>query len=94
MPEGIRPSSDNKPVHEPGGAAPSSPTGDPMQEAMNTKVATLGQLKKVLIDHLGEKKGMKLYNLFLKNLALSMLSQMRQAQAGADAATKSMRQTS
>lgn len=68
-------------------------TKQELVKAMETPVHTLGQLKQVLIQSLGEEKGKKLYNHFLMSLVASMLSQIRQSQQSADQATKSMGQT-
>ncbi len=61
-------------------------------KAMETPVSNLGQLKKVLVDNLGEQKGLKLYNHFVRGLVMAMLSQIRQTSQSADQATKKMGQ--
>ncbi len=44
---------------------------------MNEKVRTLGDLKAVMVKHLGEEKGKKLYNFFMQSMAMQMLAQVR-----------------
>lgn len=83
-------------IQGPGSSGPVTPTGNSTNQelinAMNTPVRTLGDLKRVLIQNLGEEKGKKLYNHFIMSMVNSMLSQLRQTQQSADQATKSMGQ--
>lgn len=84
-------------IQGPGQSSQPMPTtpATPQQElevAAKTPVKTLADLKRVLIEHLGEKNGKKMYNHFLKSVIESMLSQMRHSQQSADQATKSMGQ--
>lgn len=98
MADGIRGTGDQHPKQHIQPASFTSSVGDnsaidnEMRKAFETPVKNLAQMKKVLIDSLGEEKGKKLYNRFLTTLVESMLSQIRQTAQGADQATKSMGQ--
>lgn len=86
---------EGKPIQPSESTGPKELSGDvsggSIQKALHTPVKTLGQLKKVLIDNLGEKEGTKLYNNFIKSFALMMLSQIREAAQGAAKAAQQMR---
>ncbi|MCC5832137.1 MAG: hypothetical protein JJU12_03745 [Chlamydiales bacterium] len=74
----------------PGG--PGGPSGGSIENALHTRVATLGQLKQVLVDNLGEKEGTKLYNGFVKSLAMQILGQVQQSAEQAKKAARQMRE--
>lgn len=54
-----------------------APAESDVQGLMNEKVRTLGDLKAVMVKHLGEEKGKKLYNFFMQSMAMQMLAQVR-----------------
>jgi len=70
-----------------------NPQENAAYEAMQTPVSTLGQLKSVLISHLGEQQGTKLYNQFLAAMVQTMLAPLRTAAQNAQQATQNMGQT-
>lgn len=94
MASGVSGSEGPKP-EELGGPSKASegPSGGDVAAAMQAKVKTLGELKAVLIQHLGEKEGTKLYNTFLQSFVMTMLAQLRQSAQGADKAAQQMRNT-
>ncbi len=61
------------------------PTGEPssasVESALKTPVRTLGELKKMLIEKLGHKKGLEMYNRFLTGIGQVMYSQMQTTKA-------------
>ncbi len=82
-----------KPTESSGvGQVPGEPSGGNIENALHTPVSTLGQLKKVLIDTLGEKEGTKMYNSFIKSFAMQMISQIQQSAEQAKKAAQQMRQ--
>jgi hypothetical protein len=74
------------------GGVSGEPSGASIENALHTPVANLGQLKKVLIDNLGEEEGKKLYNTFVKTFAMQMLSQLQHSADQAKQAAQQMRQ--
>ena len=67
------------------------PTGQQMEYALHTPVKTLGDLKRILIDNLGEENGTKYYNSFIKSFSMLMLNQIQQSARGAKKAAEQMR---
>jgi hypothetical protein len=65
--------------------------GGGLQAAITTPVKTLGDLKNLLISNLGPQQGTKLYNTFLKSIAMAMLAPLRTAQQQAQQAVRQMR---
>jgi hypothetical protein len=61
------------------------------ESVLQTKVATLGQLKALLIQNYGEKEGLKFYNQFMKSFAMVILQQVQQSAEQAKKAAQSMR---
>lgn len=74
------------------GETPGGPSGGSVENALHTPVATLGQLKQVLIQNLGEKEGTKLYNTFIQSFAMQMLSQIQHSAQQAQRAAQQMRE--
>lgn len=78
-------------------AGPTGPVGDKsggggsIGAAMSTPVHNLGELKQVLISNLGQEKGTQFYNMFLKTMAMMMLSQVQQSAEQAKKASQQMR---
>ncbi len=69
------------------------PTGKSLENALHAPVKTLGQLKQVLIDNLGEKEGKKLYNSFMKSFMMQILNQVQESAQQAKKAAQSMRES-
>jgi hypothetical protein len=65
-----------------------------MQQILNIRVSTLGQLKDVLTQALGKDAGTKLYNKFLEMIATTMISPLQQASQDAQQAAKQMKEES
>jgi hypothetical protein len=65
--------------------------GDDVRGLLDTKVRTLGELKAILIKHLGEKKGLKFYNEFMTSIAMMMQLQVQHAAERAKKAAQDMR---
>jgi len=81
------------------GASSLQPTSTSLTPAswevsIHTPVRTLADLKNVLIEHMGEKKGMQLYNFFLSSIVTASVTQMQQSSQAADQAAKGMSDTS
>ena len=71
---------------------PGEPSGGDLQAALHTPVRTLGELKEMLIKHLGKEKGTKLYNTFMKSFAMQVMSQVQHSAQQAQKAAQQMRQ--
>lgn len=69
---------------------PESGTGD-ISSIMQSKVSTVGELKSLLIKHLGLEQGTKFYNQFLTSFGLLMLQQVQQSAQQAKKAAQGMR---
>lgn len=86
-PEGpsIRPTETSGP-----GGVTGQPSGGSVENVLHAKVKTLGQLKQVLVQNLGEKEGTKLYNNFIQAFAMQMINQVQQSAAQAKKAAQQM----
>lgn len=89
MSEGIKGASEGPSMQpiQPAGGGPTKGAG---QAGMQTQVRTLDDVKNALISALGEEKGKKMYNQFLRAFAETMLSQIRSTAESAKQATKKM----
>jgi len=58
---------------------------------MHAKVGTLGELKAVLIQYMGEKEGTKFYNQFMTSFAMIMMQQIQESAQHAKEASQNMR---
>lgn len=67
------------------------PKGQSIENALHTKVSTLGELKAMLVKNLGEKNGTKMYNEFIQSFAMLMLEQIQQSAEQAKKASQQMR---
>lgn len=86
-----------------GGTSPTEPSGTSGPEAigadgsseslLDTPISSLSQLKSVLISHLGPQEGTKMYNNFLKSIAITMLIPLQASAQQAQDAAQSMGQT-
>lgn len=76
---------------QPGGL-PEQLSGQEGANVMQTPIHTLGELKKVLVEHFGEKDGKKAYNNFLFSFGMLMLSQVQHSADQAKKASQRMRQ--
>jgi len=73
------------------GMGEKGPGDSDLSGLMHTKVSTLGELKSLLISHLGEKKGTKFYNEFLTSFGMLMLQQIQESAEQARQAAQNMR---
>ena len=73
------------------GGVEGGPSGGSIEKALHAKVRTLGQLKEILIENLGEEDGKKMYAQFVKSFSMLMLNQVQQAAKAAKQASKSMK---
>ncbi len=65
-------------------------SGD-VEAALKTPVKTLGELKALLVQKLGEKAGTKLYNTFITSFGMIMLQQMQDSMRRAQQAAENIR---
>lgn len=66
-------------------------SGEDVSSLMHTKIGTLGQLKAVLVQYMGESKGTKFYDQFLTSFAMIMLQQIQESAEQAKQASQDMR---
>jgi hypothetical protein len=82
------------PIQKPSDITPktAAPELGAKKETPEAKGNTLAALKEIFVQKYGEGNGTKLYNVFVSNLAVSMVTQMQQAAASAQKASAKMRE--
>jgi len=83
--------SSHTPEKVPGLGATTGVGSENVGDLLHTKVATLGELKAVLVQSLGEHQGTKFYNMFIQSFAMIMLQQIQSSAAQAKKAAQDMR---
>jgi hypothetical protein len=65
-----------------------------MQQLLNARFKTLGELKNALTGILGKDQGMKVYNQLLQMIGMTMIAPLQKASQDAADAAKKMNETS
>lgn len=83
-----------------GGSQPIGPSGIPSSGAApsgnvnlaDIRIGSMNDLKRVLVENLGEEEGKKMYDQFMKSFVMGMMGPVQQAAERAKKASKEMRE--